>query len=128
MCVHCAYVVRPFRLCASPRRENVFPAPRPAPLRHRLRYHHGRIIQRRPRPEAHRVAGDTPPRVTLLGPSPRQRAQIKCTYLYIISIHLRSVLCARALYRKFNDPTPPPRTRVFILSPCRRRSWWSLLY
>lgn len=99
--------------------------------RRSLRSHHGRVIQRRRRPEAHRVARDTPPRVTPLSPSPRQRAQNKMYILYtmlycIISIHLRSVLCARALYRKFNDPTPPPRTRVFILSPRRRRSWWSL--
>lgn len=77
-----AYVVRLFRLRASPRRENVFPAARPAPL---VAAPHGRITHRRRRPDAHRVARDTPP-ARASRRSVRRHGnvrEIKCIYLYV---------------------------------------------
>jgi len=68
--------------------------------RRSLRSHRGRIIQRRRRrrPEAHRVARDTPPRVTPLSPSPRQRAQNKMYILiYYIYTSAQCTVRTRAL-------------------------------
>jgi len=62
-----------------------------------LRSSCGRIIHRRRRPEAHRVALDTPPRVTPLGSSPRQRARNKM-YIFVHYIYICAVYGAHACF------------------------------